>query len=75
MRLLEGFPEIEPLPKQLPFAASLGLGEFDPDRIRIEKIELPEGAIRVRAPLPDKQALTVPEQEPDVSWLRWVKPW
>lgn len=41
-RLLHGFPEILPLPRQMPFAASLGLGEFEPSRIQIEKIKVPE---------------------------------
>ena len=73
MRLLEGFPEIQPLPKQLPFAASLGLGEYERDRIRIEKIPL-KGVVRVK-PKPVEEPLAVPEQEPEGSWLRWVKPW
>ena len=33
-----GFPEIEPLPKQLPFAASLGLGVFEENRIHVKRI-------------------------------------
>lgn len=37
-RVLEGFPDISPLPKQLPFAASLGLGHFELSKIRIEKV-------------------------------------
>jgi hypothetical protein len=40
MRLLEGFPEIAPLPRQLPFAASLGLGVFEKSRIRVERLPL-----------------------------------
>lgn len=39
MRLLEGFPEIEPLPRQLPFAASLGLGVFERSRIHVQSLE------------------------------------
>ncbi|MEM1222549.1 MAG: DUF362 domain-containing protein [Verrucomicrobiota bacterium] len=39
LRLLEGFPDISPTPRQLPFAARLGLGTFDRDRIRIERID------------------------------------
>lgn len=73
MRLLEGFPEIQPLPRQMPFAASLGLGEFEPDRIHIEKIPLSEGTVRVK-PKVEITPLVVPEQEPGRSWLRWRKP-
>lgn len=40
-RLLEGFPLIEPLPRQFQFAASLGVGHFKQELIRIQKIELP----------------------------------
>ena len=39
-RRLDGFPEISPLPRQLPFAASLGLGVFDKSRIRIQRLVL-----------------------------------
>ena len=49
MRLLEGFPEIEPIPRQLPFAASLKLGEFDRDRIQVQVITLPDSGVRVRS--------------------------
>jgi len=38
-RLVEGFPEIQPLPRQLSFASSLGLGTFDRTRIRVERVE------------------------------------
>ncbi len=37
-RLLEGFPEIDPLPRQLSFAASLGMGEFEKSKIKIESV-------------------------------------
>jgi len=40
VRLLEGFPEIAPLPRQLPFAASLGLGVFEKSRICIRPVSL-----------------------------------
>ncbi len=71
MRLLEGFPEIDPLPRQLPFAASLGLGEFERDRIRIRELSLPESGIRLRpAPAP-----VAPAPEPEPSWLRRMTPW
>jgi len=39
-RLLEGFPEIQPLPRQMPFAASLGLGEYELSKIRIESVKI-----------------------------------
>lgn len=39
-RLLDGFPEISPLPRQLPFAASLGLGVFEKSRIRVQRLAL-----------------------------------
>jgi hypothetical protein len=41
LRLLEGFPEINPLPRLLPFAASLGLGVFERSAIRIDEVEIP----------------------------------
>lgn len=43
-RLLDGFPEITPLPRQLPFAASLGLGVYDKSRIRVQRLEFVEPA-------------------------------
>lgn len=46
-RLLEGFPEITPLPKQLPFAASLGLGYFERSKIRIEGVDVASPVQRV----------------------------
>ena len=42
-RLLQGFPEISPLPRQLQFASSLGLGEFQRSRIRIQPVETVSG--------------------------------
>lgn len=39
LRRNNGFPEIKSLPRQLPFAASLGLGTFDEERIQIKQIE------------------------------------
>jgi hypothetical protein len=73
MRVLEGFPEIEPLPRQLPFAASLGLGEFERDRIRIRTVPLPEGGVRLR---PKPEAAPAPvEPPPERSWLRRITPW
>ena len=73
MRVLEGFPEIQPLPRQFPFAASLGLGEFEPERIRVQKLTIPKGAARVRAP---QNTGAVPAPEPArESWLRKITPW
>ncbi|MFT4901943.1 MAG: hypothetical protein ACI81V_001223 [Lentimonas sp.] len=40
-RRLDGFPEISPLPQQLLFAASLGLGVYEKSQIRIEEIDTP----------------------------------
>jgi hypothetical protein len=37
-RLLDGFPEITPQPRQFPFAASLGLGLHDKSRIRVQHL-------------------------------------
>lgn len=73
MRVLEGFPEIEPLPRQLPFAASLGLGEFERERIRIRRVSMPEGSVRLR-PLPEGGPAPV-ESPPERSWLRRITPW
>lgn len=38
LRRNNGFPEIEPLPQQFPFAASLGLGVFEESLLKIERI-------------------------------------
>lgn len=70
MRRLEGFPEIKPLPKQLSFAASLGLGYARKEQIRVETlpIEHPKslnGRVRREAPRY--------EQPPE--WLRGLVPW
>ena len=40
MRLLEGFPEIKPVPQQLAFAASLGLGEDALENIKVRYLSL-----------------------------------
>jgi hypothetical protein len=74
MRLLEGFPEIEPIPRQLPFATSLQLGEFDRDRIQVQVLALPDsGSARVHS----KSTSVVPILEPpkEKSWLRRMRPW
>ena len=73
MRVLEGFPEIEPVPRQLPFAASLGLGEFEPERIRIREVALPKGGARVR-PKPEP-SIPTPSPVREESWLRRIAPW
>jgi hypothetical protein len=38
MRVLEGFPRIDPLPRQFPFAVSLGLGTDDLNAIEVRRI-------------------------------------
>lgn len=70
MRRLEGFPEIDPLPRQLLFAASLGLGEFERSRIRIEEIKLkhPE----TKTPVRERPA---PRYEQPPNWLQRLTPW
>jgi len=69
-RRLEGFPEVDPLPRQLPFAASLGLGIHERFRIRIESLGLdhpePPAAEEPREP---------PRFEEPPSWLRRITPW
>ncbi|TVP80068.1 MAG: DUF362 domain-containing protein [Puniceicoccaceae bacterium] len=74
MRVLEGFPEIKPLPKQFAFASSLGLGEFERDRIRIERVSIPEGTVRLRAPHEVRQP-GGPQVAPDRSWMQRIRPW
>ena len=73
MRLLEGFPEIEPIPRQLLFAASLQLGEFDRDRIQVQLVALPKDGARVRSEPANSAPLV---EEPEVkSWLRRMRSW
>jgi hypothetical protein len=73
MRLLEGFPEIEPIPRQLLFAASLQLGEFDRDRIQVQIVALPDGGVRVRSEPVNVAPLV---EQPEVkSWLRRMRSW
>ena len=50
-RGIEGFPLIEPMPRQFPFAASLGLGTFQLSAIRIQQVEAP--------PPPEPQSVEV----------------
>ncbi len=47
LRRNNGFPEIKSLPRQLPFAASLGLGTFDEKRIRIKQIGVKKDPLRM----------------------------
>ena len=72
IRVVEGFPEIAPVPRQFPFAASLGLGEFDLDRIHVRQLSLPESSVRVRAKPVAPAPAPVPEEK---SWLRRITPW
>lgn len=73
MRVLEGFPEIEPVPRQLAFAASLGLGEFERERIGVRILALPDSGVRVKPP-PKVVAPTVEVPESQ-SWLKRMTPW
>lgn len=75
IRVLEGFPEILPVPRQLPFAASLGLGVSDPDLIRIRKVELPEGGAQVRPPPPPKPVAAPEASSDSKGWIQRVTPW
>jgi len=70
MRRLEGFPEIDSLPKQLPFAASLGLGRHERSRIRIE-------ALTLEHPQPgaSKERREPPKFEQTPDWLKRLTPW
>jgi len=71
MRRLEGFPEIDPLPRQLTFAASLGLGFYNRSQIRVESLTLnhpkPDG------PASEPREPPKFEQKPD--WLEKLTPW
>ena len=40
LRRNNGFPEIEPLPRMLPFAASLGLGVFEKPQIHVRPVDV-----------------------------------
>jgi hypothetical protein len=51
-RLLNGFPEITPLPRQFSFAASLGLGVYERSRIRVQRVVF-AGASEGSQNLPD----------------------
>lgn len=44
-RMLHGFPLITPLPRQFPFAASLGLGTAEPSAIYVETVEVVRGTV------------------------------
>lgn len=69
-RRLEGFPEIDPLPRQLPFAASLGLGVHERSQIRIEPVtlEYPE-------PPRNEEPREPPRFEEPPGWLKRITPW
>lgn len=69
-RRYEGFPEIDPLPKQLPFAASLGLGVHERGQIRIESIQIKHAEVQ-RPQMPRE----VPKFEQAPNWLRKLTPW
>lgn len=73
MRRLEGFPEISPVPRQLVFASSLGLGSMELTSIRIEKVPVPGAAepIQPRGPT----AREAPRFEEPPGWLRDLVPW
>jgi hypothetical protein len=70
MRRLEGFPEIDPLPKQLPFAASLGLGLHERSSIRIESVELKHPEVKM-----PKEGREPPKFEQVPDWLKRMTPW
>lgn len=69
MRRLEGFTEISPLPKQLPFATSLGLGDHERSRIQIEAVQLTHPEVD-RPEVPREPPKF--EQAPD--WLKKITP-
>ncbi|MFP4156728.1 MAG: DUF362 domain-containing protein [Opitutales bacterium] len=69
-RRLEGFSEIEPLPRQLEFAASLDLGRFERAGIEVEPVLVErEEVFNPAAPRPTPRF----EEPPD--WLRRIVPW
>ena len=70
MRRLEGFSEIEPLPRQLQFAASLGLGEFERANIEVKPIPLQHNEPEERA-----ERREVPRFEEPPEWLDRIIPW
>ena len=65
-RLLDGFPEISPLPRQLPFAASLGLGVFEKSCIRVQHLEFVESAASDRL-LPNSDGAVLPIEDSEVE--------
>lgn len=69
MRRLEGFPEIDPLPRQLPFATSLGLGVHERSRIRIKSLQLDHPELAPEVPRERPKFEQAPE------WLKKIKPW
>lgn len=69
-RRLEGFPEIDPLPRILPFAASLGLGVHERSRIRIEKLQLDHPEVKI-----SEEPREPPKFEQVPDWLKKITPW
>lgn len=73
MRRLEGFPEISPIPRQLAFAASLGLGSMELSQIRIEGVKQETTGPAERRPAPEYRE--PPRFEEPPAWLRGLVPW
>ena len=70
MRRLEGFSEIEPLPRQFQFAESLGLGEYRRANIEVKPIQLQHNESEKRA-----ERREVPRFEEPPEWLDRIIPW
>lgn len=68
-RRLEGFPEIDPLPRQLPFATSLGLGVHEHSRLRIKSLQLNQPGLAPEVPRERPKFEQAPE------WLKIITPW
>lgn len=60
-RVLEGFPQLRPLPRQFPFAASLGLGVYNLEAIEIRTI--PANRAPKSEMVPMKQSPAVGREE------------
>lgn len=70
LRRLEGFPEVDPLPRQLQFAASLGLGHFERSEIKIQPVRIDHKEIH-----PSRQLREAPRFEEPPNWLKQLFPW
>lgn len=70
MRRLEGFPEIEPLPMQLAFASSLGLGFYERADIHVKAVCSEHSHAQK-----DSESRKSPRFEEPPSWLKKVLPW